>query len=471
METTPELVLFFLMALLSIAAAVGMLVSQNAVHSALLLVANFACVAFLFLIMHAPFLAMVQIAVYAGAIMVLFMFVIMLLGTERLTPEQNPRFPWFGPLTIGLGALFLLLVGVAILESEISAQPGPQPEPLVRAINIIPDYEHISIRLNGQGVAEDLTYRAESDLMTLAPGQYQVEVLAHVEGAEEAISLSPLSLLTYVVPEIHSEEVAAEETTGEEAVSEEAATEEAAEEEAAPVEAPAPVMQLSEALLTLDYGQDLTLVLTVLADGSYGIIPVYENLQPVENAKLARIQVVHAVAGAGLVDVAEISQADRRPVRLFEGLAFGQVSEIQEKRKGDYRYGVYADGEIEAVSTETQGEYKVADVEAIATFEQKDFTGNTSTLYLIAPPLNRELAGQNPELLHYITDNRPQFGSPEAIGYSLFTTYMLPFQIVALLLLVAMVGAIVLTRDQVAPPRKRFERRLANTGSVLGPEK
>src|SRR5688572_30530957 len=84
MSLTPELIAFFILAAVAIGAALGMLFSRNAVHSALFLVLNFAVVAVFFLLLNAPFIAMVQITVYAGAIMVLFLFVIMLLGAEML---------------------------------------------------------------------------------------------------------------------------------------------------------------------------------------------------------------------------------------------------------------------------------------------------------------------------------------------------------------------------------------------------
>ena len=77
-----DLILFFGLALVAIAAAIGMLLSQNAVYSALFLVINFATVAVFYLLLGAPFIAMAQITVYAGAIMVLFLFVIML-GVRR----------------------------------------------------------------------------------------------------------------------------------------------------------------------------------------------------------------------------------------------------------------------------------------------------------------------------------------------------------------------------------------------------
>ena len=77
-------ILFIPLAVVAIVAAVLMVSSKNAVHSALWLVLNFSAIAILYVILNAPFIAMVQITVYAGAIMVLFLFVIMLLGAEQL---------------------------------------------------------------------------------------------------------------------------------------------------------------------------------------------------------------------------------------------------------------------------------------------------------------------------------------------------------------------------------------------------
>ena len=106
MTITPELILFAVLAVVSVGAALGMLFSRNAIHSALFLVLNFAVVSVFFLMLGAPFIAMVQVTVYAGAIMVLFLFVIMLLGAEQL-PQAGRALPWQRPLAAGLGLLFL----------------------------------------------------------------------------------------------------------------------------------------------------------------------------------------------------------------------------------------------------------------------------------------------------------------------------------------------------------------------------
>jgi NADH-quinone oxidoreductase subunit J len=104
-----DYILFFGLALVAIASAVGLLLSKNAVYAALNLITNFVTVAIFYLILGAPFIALVQITVYAGAIMVLFLFVIMLLGAERLGEASS--LPWQRPLAIVLAGVLVLEIG------------------------------------------------------------------------------------------------------------------------------------------------------------------------------------------------------------------------------------------------------------------------------------------------------------------------------------------------------------------------
>lgn len=108
--------LFIILAVIAIAAALGMLLSRNAVHSALFLVLNFATIAVFYIVLNAPFIAMVQVIVYAGAIVVLFLFVIMLLGAERLRAlgSLSGTDRWQRILA-GLLALALVIVTIATL--------------------------------------------------------------------------------------------------------------------------------------------------------------------------------------------------------------------------------------------------------------------------------------------------------------------------------------------------------------------
>jgi NADH-quinone oxidoreductase subunit J len=98
-----DLIVFLVLSLVAISAALGMLISRNAVYSALFLVLNFVTVAVFYLLLGAPFIAMAQITVYAGAIMVLFLFVIMLLGAESLAPGSV--LPWQKPLAALLSSI------------------------------------------------------------------------------------------------------------------------------------------------------------------------------------------------------------------------------------------------------------------------------------------------------------------------------------------------------------------------------
>jgi NADH-quinone oxidoreductase subunit J len=110
---TLPLLLFLVLALVAIASALGMLISRNAIYSALFLVLNFATVAVFFLLLNAPFIAVAQVSVYAGAIMVLFLFVIMLLGAERAGQIQT--IPWQRPLAITLAIILLVEAGFILL--------------------------------------------------------------------------------------------------------------------------------------------------------------------------------------------------------------------------------------------------------------------------------------------------------------------------------------------------------------------
>jgi NADH-quinone oxidoreductase subunit J len=117
---TTDLALFIGLALVAILSAVSMIASRNAVYSALFLVLNFLTVATFYLLLHAAFIAMVQITVYAGAIMVLFLFVIMLLGTEREDIGGSIR--WQMPVAI------LLAIGLAteLVVALFSSSEGGQ---------------------------------------------------------------------------------------------------------------------------------------------------------------------------------------------------------------------------------------------------------------------------------------------------------------------------------------------------------
>jgi NADH-quinone oxidoreductase subunit J len=97
-------VVFFLFAATALAGALGVVLFRNPVHSALALVVTLMSVAVFFIQLDAALLVAVQIIVYAGAIVVLFLFVIMLLGVDRADSIADPL-PFQRPIAIGLGVL------------------------------------------------------------------------------------------------------------------------------------------------------------------------------------------------------------------------------------------------------------------------------------------------------------------------------------------------------------------------------
>lgn len=108
-------VLFLLLAAVAVASAILMLTSRNAVYSALWLVLNFSTIGVFYIVLNATFIAMVQITVYAGAIMVLFLFVIMLLGAERLTGVRGSEL-WQRITAVALTAVLLIVLGIATVQ-------------------------------------------------------------------------------------------------------------------------------------------------------------------------------------------------------------------------------------------------------------------------------------------------------------------------------------------------------------------
>lgn len=125
--TAAPLIIFAVLAAVAVASGLAMMLSQNAVYSALFLVINFTVVAVLFLILGAPFIAMLQITVYAGAIMVLFIFVIMLLGGERL-PAPQQRLRWQQPLAVVLVLALLALAGYVFAQGAAPAAVLAKPQ-------------------------------------------------------------------------------------------------------------------------------------------------------------------------------------------------------------------------------------------------------------------------------------------------------------------------------------------------------
>src|ERR671910_587826 len=112
-------VIFFIVAGLLIVSSLLVVFQRNVVHSAVALVAALFLIAVLFLSLHAPMVGVLQVLIYAGAIMVLFLFVIMLLNPT--SAEQRRNVSW------SLGTMLALLLGVLLVPLLSKSESARDP--------------------------------------------------------------------------------------------------------------------------------------------------------------------------------------------------------------------------------------------------------------------------------------------------------------------------------------------------------
>jgi NADH-quinone oxidoreductase subunit J len=123
----PALLVFALIGTIAVAASILVISMRNPVHSALFLLLTFLCVAVLFVMKGAEFVGAVQVLVYAGGIMVLFLFVVMLINVRHLPDEKVLSNFWKGGFAVGL-AVFLLFV--TLVRPGVYHDPAPSDTPL-----------------------------------------------------------------------------------------------------------------------------------------------------------------------------------------------------------------------------------------------------------------------------------------------------------------------------------------------------
>jgi NADH-quinone oxidoreductase subunit J len=387
-----ELWLFIIVGAIAVFAAVMMLLSENAVYSALFLIVTMGCLAFLFLLLDAPFLAMIQITVYAGAIMVLFIFVIMLLGAERLGAHKS-RFGWLTPASIVLSLVLLLALGIAVATGGVDRQAPPDDAPLLRVVNAASDVGPVDVFVDDTVVASGLAFDEASTFIPVLAG-------------EHTITFHP--------------------TNGD---------------------------QFSG---TFSFGPDTAQTLIAFgAEGNVtlGVIPSDLSTPANRSARVTFFNAYPNLESVNLYDLGANGQIDTTTQgaisdRLLFSFGPGDVSEALTFEEGSYAWAfVTPNGDIlhRIVSDEFGRNY---DVER----------GGAELIVLAAQrsPIDDSL---NPSVAAFVDEAEPSFGGPEAIGRDLFTRFLLPFELVSLLLLAAMIGAIVLTHKQDAPVRDRSQLR------------
>ncbi|MCL4236939.1 MAG: NADH-quinone oxidoreductase subunit J [Anaerolineae bacterium] len=381
-----ELTLFIIVGAIALISAALMLIGENAVYSALFLILNLLCIAFLFLMLSAPFLAMVQITVYTGAIMVLFLFVIMLLGAERIVPTVQSRFRWLAPAVVIMALVFLVTVSVALINGEITKTEPRKAEPQVRVVHALDGLASLDMYLDGEPVAQDVQFSAVTGFAPWRAGEYELTIFE--AGAD-----------------------------------------------------PASADALLDQPVTIERGKaySLTAIGRVGAPGAR-LVAATHTLDFSDKKDGLRLVVVNALPGRASVDVRDEVYDEV----LVSALAYGEAHEF-ELSKGERDVALYTTGSQRTPVSE---------------LPKQALDANTLVLWVFAE--QRQPDNSFTDVVISLQDKAPtSFGSPTHIGRLLFTDYVLPFELVALLLLVAMIGAIVLTHDSQAP-RQTVERRLAN---------
>ncbi len=387
---TTEFWLFLIVGAIAVVSAMMMLLSDTAVHSALFLILVMGCIAFMFLMLNAPFLAMVQIIVYAGAIMVLFLFVIMLLGVQRLS--GGTPFRWIAPGAVVLSLLLLGVIGLALGSGAVSEFTPPPAQPQVRIAHFAPDAGIVDVHIGDTVVEDAVSFGDSIGYVSLPAGEYDLSLVE----------------------------------TGTDNV-----------------------------LITQDLTLEEGLVGTVIAygDGEQPTLAFVPDDLSVVDERSARVTLFNAyteVPAVSLVDLGNEFDDEDTQV-LLERVPSGEQSPVvQLPETTDMRTWALVEAGNEANELARLNNADVFDVER-----------DTSTLLVVGT--DRRFEGSTrPVVIPLVAAAAPAFGSPVDVGQLLFSRYMLPMQAVAVLLLVAMVGAIVLTHKpspSAALARARMGRR------------
>ena len=126
-----ETVFFLIVAAIAVISSILVITNKNPINSALSLIMTFFCLATLYVMLEAPFMAAIQIIVYAGAIMVLIVFVIMLLNVRTESTRRGKHALFLGSMT---GLLLLIQAWYMIGRSSLTGIKGPVDSALIAKV-------------------------------------------------------------------------------------------------------------------------------------------------------------------------------------------------------------------------------------------------------------------------------------------------------------------------------------------------
>ena len=174
----PETLIFYVLSGLAIGASALVIGQRNPMYSVLLLIASFGALAGLYIQLDAPFVAVVQIIIYAGAIMVLFLFVVMLLNApQENAADWDRSHPLRQPALVRFGGLLALLLVVQLAWALLSAGGLGGP------VAVQGDVETVSsVRELGRVLFTDYVFAFEATSILILVAMVGAVLLARREG-------------------------------------------------------------------------------------------------------------------------------------------------------------------------------------------------------------------------------------------------------------------------------------------------
>lgn len=383
---------FIIVGALAIAAAVMMLLSDNAVHSALSLILVMVCIAFMFLMLNASFLALIQITVYAGAIMVLFLFVIMLLGSTRLREDAKPdegsarHFRWFVPVVFALSLGLLFSFGFVVINAQTGTATAPQPAPKVRVLNAWGEDLPVSVYLDAILVTDGVAQGESTAWFTIPEGGAQISVAPGTDGEPVALDVQ---------------------------------------------------LAAGEAAAVIAYGTGALPELRAVSQSTATVFPSSQS----------RLQFINLSEVRPTLQVLEQTRGFVNTLSaLVPSIAAGQLSEVVQHDAISVDFAIVDPARPDAV---------------IYRIENYQFDGNDTELLVIMDALSSDGAVRT-LLAPFSAPAEAPYGTPQQVGYSLLTTFMLPFQVIGLLLLASLIGVIVLAQRVAKPKVRAAQRRVVS---------
>ena len=180
-----ESIFFYIFAIFAVVSAVGVITAKNPVHSAVCLIVCLLQVAALYVLLRVPFLAAVQVFIYVGAVMVLFLFAVLMLdiGQERLKEHIHGQ----RILAVPAVAVFFIIAGYLIFRSELTGPLGEYSEKMLEKNTEIIDTQQTTGDENGgdEGAMERELKRVSETVCGIANQIFELLVTGASANAEE----------------------------------------------------------------------------------------------------------------------------------------------------------------------------------------------------------------------------------------------------------------------------------------------